>query len=349
MARKELTHLTVGRFLLGLGLLSVILTVYSYIDYHDSPGYYSLFNQEGHLSAFFWDIFRLLLGLAIIWVWHRFRRRTRSLARALSTMSSGQEYQSLRPLLIGDIDDVADEVDRLEATLAHHRREQQRFFACVAHELRNPLAVLIGNLENMIDGVTGVSQDKLISLLDGANRINRLIDDLRSLSLLNTGTLPLASEPVDLQALLDQTVAYIRDYAGQRRVSLDITVSRPVRPVMGDAFRLRSIISNLILNAVKYSPSPGTVQIITDLWQESGRPFNVIHFIDNGPGIPLSAQSQLFDYFYRTGSQPSREGSGLGLALSQALARAHGGQITVDSQTGQGSRFTLLLPAAGKG
>ncbi len=232
-------------------------------------------------------------------------REVRSLARAFNSM-----------------------VQRLQA----NEQQRRNLFADVTHELRTPLTVIQGNVEGILDGLYPADEKILKSILEETELLSRLVDDLRTLALAESGALQLKRESTDLAALARETVTGFGSRAEAAGVRLETSlVESP--PVEVDPLRVREVLSNLIFNALRYSPRGGSVQVGYD-----GREISVT---DEGPGIPPEDLPHVFERFYKSGDSG---GMGLGLSIAKALIEAHGGEIRAESQPGRGAKisFTLL-------
>ncbi len=231
--------------------------------------------------------------------------------------------------------------NRMAAQLEAGEASRRSLLADVTHELRTPLTVMQGNLEGVLDGVYPADAEHLRPILDEMQVLSRLIDDLRTLALAESGSLTLHREPTDLGVLAGETVAAFRSQAEAAGVRLDLSVADdlPLLPV--DPVRLREVLANLIANALRYTPGGGQVQVIEVRGPNGGISLSV-H--DTGSGIPPEALPHIFDRFYKG---PDSRGTGLGLAIARNLARAHGGELSVQSTPGQGTTMTVTLPGEG--
>ena len=234
--------------------------------------------------------------------------------------------------------DVTD-IRRLEAM----RRE---FVANVSHELKTPLTSIKGLVETLLDGALDdvANNRRFVTLIDEeAVRLSRLIDDLLELSQIESKASPLTLQPVDLRALIDGIGASLRPQLDERRVTLDVAIPPQVPAIRGDPGRLRQVFFNLLENAVKFNTEEGRVTVRATTEGSMVR----IAVEDTGIGIPEQDLPRIFERFYRVDKARSRElgGTGLGLAIVKHLVELHGGQVNVRSRPGQGSIFTVTLPA----
>lgn len=227
--------------------------------------------------------------------------------------------------------------ERLEAEDATRRR----LLADVSHELRTPLAVIQGNLEALLDGVYPPDAAHIGPILEETRVLERLVDDLRTLSLAESGALPLHREPTDPDVLLDDVAAAHRARAAAAGVTIAITPGSDVPPVDLDPVRTRQVISNLVDNSIRVMADGGTVTLAA----AASRGAVTIAVADDGPGIPADLLPNVFERFAK--SAESR-GSGLGLAIARAIVEAHGGTIAARSVTApdpaHGTTITITLP-----
>jgi signal transduction histidine kinase len=229
----------------------------------------------------------------------------------------------------------------MSARLEEAEQERRSALADVSHELRTPLTVIQGNLEAIIDGVYPADAQHLEPILAETRILERLIDDLRTLTLAEAGSLVLHREPTDLRALLNDLAAGYRTQAEQAGISLTVTTAEDLPVLEVDPARIREVISNLLTNALRHTPRDGRVELSAAL---AGDQVEVIVH-DTGSGIPTDQLDRIFDRFYRS---PDSPGSGLGLPIAKSLVDAHGGTITTTSEAGHGTTMRILLPLAPK-
>ncbi|MGJ7915440.1 phosphate regulon sensor histidine kinase PhoR [Massilia sp. LXY-6] len=229
----------------------------------------------------------------------------------------------------------ATETERIEAM----RRD---FIANASHELRTPLTVIVGFLEIAMadpgmDEKTRIAHLKLMT--EQAQRMQRLIEDMLTLSRLESDEYPLRRERVDVKTLVEQVALEARALSNGRH-SIEVTVDGP--DVMGNLDELRSAFGNLAINAVRYTPEGGSIKLA---WERGA---NDLRFsvADTGIGIDEQHLSRLTERFYRVDKSRSREtqGTGLGLAIAKHVLLRHGGKLVIASEAGQGSVFTAVLP-----
>jgi two-component system phosphate regulon sensor histidine kinase PhoR len=219
------------------------------------------------------------------------------------------------------------------------------FVANVSHEMRTPLTVVSGFLETVIDGLDDLAKEDIRHYLglasEQAGRMQQLIQDLLTLSALETGAPMWQEEPVDVAKLVhDVEREAIVVSGGRHRIELDCSVSAPL---LGNAKELHSAFANLAINAVRYTPEGGHIRIS---WRQRG---TVVEYTveDDGIGIAADHIPRLTERFYRVDRGRSREtgGTGLGLAIVKHVLSRHQGDLLIDSEPGRGSRFTACFPA----
>lgn len=221
---------------------------------------------------------------------------------------------------------------------------QQRFVADVSHELRTPLTVIKGNLD-LMQRMGEVDPEMVESIHDEVDRLTRMVGDLLLLAKAESGKLPLQKEPVALDEIVTDVMTQMHPLA-EGKVTLRLTEIDQLT-VLGDQDRLKQVLVNLVGNALKYTPTGGTVTVA--LKEENGQA--QITISDTGPGVPAEDLPHIFERFYRSEKSRTRSkegGFGLGLSIARFLVRAHNGTITVASEEGVGTIFTVTLPLANK-
>jgi len=209
----------------------------------------------------------------------------------------------------------------------------------VAHELRTPLTTLQSTVEAMIDGVWTADETHLNSMREEVLRLNKLVDELGTLSRFESESLRLNTESFDLRELCQQTIQNFESIARQKGVSLTCAGSQAF--VEADRDKIGQVLINLMHNALKFTPAGGTVSITTTTEHDRA----VLTVRDTGCGIAPEHLPFIFERFYRADPSRAREtgGSGIGLAIALAIAKAHNGDIRVSSTVGEGSEFVLSL------
>jgi heavy metal sensor kinase len=229
-------------------------------------------------------------------------------------------------------------LDRLERGV----KDKRRLIADASHELRTPLAVMRAELDVSLrgDDLSVEARDVLESVREEVDRMSRTVDNLLTLAQVDEGRLELLTTRVDLGEAIDAAARPLLPLAADKGVDLDVDGAG--LEGRADPQRLHQALTNLIENAIKFTPAGGEVRVAA--WHD-GEEVGVT-VADDGPGIPVEAREHLFDRFYRVDDARGRDvgGSGLGLAIVREVATAHGGRVWVDSDEGGGSRFSLALP-----
>jgi two-component system OmpR family sensor kinase len=287
----------------------------------------------------------ILLGLGLS------RGLTAPLARltaAARRIAGGDLSQRVPETGSAEITALGQAFNQMTADLEKAEELRRNMVADVAHELRTPLSVLQGNLRAILDGVYPLEQAEIAALYDETRLLSRLVDDLHELARAEAGQLHLDLRPTDLAEVIQTTVANFAIAAETKEIKLTTDWSDALPPVLADPDRLAQIMRNLLSNALRHTPEGG--QITVSATYNGPYEFNgpAVHIVvaDTGEGIPPEDLPHIFDRFWRAERSRSRErgSSGLGLAIAKHLVQAHGGQIGVESEMGQGSRFWFSLP-----
>jgi signal transduction histidine kinase len=226
----------------------------------------------------------------------------------------------------------------MSARLAATDEQRRRLLADVSHELRTPLTVIQGNVEAMLDGVYPADRDHLERILAEARQLERLIDDLRTLSQAETGSLTLQREPTDVALLAREVVAGFEPQAAAAGVALVVEAAEDAPEVAVDPRRLRQVVTNLVSNALRHTAAGGRVVVSVGSAAEGV----VLEVADDGGGMDEATAARAFERFSRAADSP---GAGLGLPIVRDLVEAHGGTVSLSSVLGKGTRVRCVLPA----
>jgi two-component system phosphate regulon sensor histidine kinase PhoR len=226
---------------------------------------------------------------------------------------------------------------------------RREFVANVSHEFRTPLSIINGYLETMGEGdLDPEMQSRAIEVMRRhAERLNRLIEDLLTVSRMEEKGVVLEKLPVNIPELLRSVISQMEHEISQRGASVLLEISETFPQVEADPYRIEQVFSNLLANAIRYGapphkPKASTVEIAGGI--RGGE--IAVSFRDYGPGIPLKDQEHLFERFYRVGGDRARQtgGTGLGLSIVKNIVSAHGGRVELESTPGSGSNFIVFLP-----
>jgi len=223
---------------------------------------------------------------------------------------------------------------------------RRRLIGDVSHELRTPLTAIKGSMEGLMDGVLPATNETYQQIHAEADRLNRLVDDLQELSRVEAGSYHLDIKPVDVSSLVQTVAKRLSLQFESKRISLDLELAPGLTRVQADEDRAVQVLTNLVGNALQYTPENGKVIISVKQKNDEVQ----IAVKDSGIGIPPEHLAHIFDRFYRVDKSRSRQaggGSGIGLTIARALVEAMGGRIWVESEgESQGSTFTFTLNPA---
>lgn len=308
----------------------------------------------------------LLSALVSLWVTRYLTRPLTDMRRVALRMAGGDFTERIADENPDELGDLARALNSLAASLERAEMLRRQMTADVAHELRTPLAGLRSYLEALRDGVLPADAVNLQAALEETLRLERLVEDLRELSLLEADGLSLEVGPVDLRSLVDRVLTL--HGAEAERLGIDIASDLPAElpPARADPDRLAQVLHNLLANALTHTPRGGRVTVSASAETPpprtaageapppassgaapSPRRFLTVTVTDTGLGIPAEALPYVFERFYRVDPSRGREtgGSGLGLTIARALVERMGGRIWVESEPGAGARFSFTVPA----
>jgi two-component system sensor histidine kinase BaeS len=270
------------------------------------------------------------------------RRITRPVARLITVarrMAAGDRAARAGDIRAsGELRDLASAFDQMAEAVDREDRIRRDMVADLAHELRTPVAVLQAGHEALLDGIVEATPEELSSLRDEVMRLARMVEDLQTLAAADAAGLHLARQRCDLADI----AADAADSLAHRFEAADIGLERHLTraPVYADPRRLHQVVTNLLTNAVKFTPAGGTVIVRTSTSGSDA----LLEVADTGIGIPADELPRIFDRFWRGRGTEHVSGSGIGLTIAAELAGAHGGQLTAASSEGRGTTVTVRLP-----
>jgi signal transduction histidine kinase len=273
----------------------------------------------------------------------------RKMAGAAEAIAQGEYDQQLSPQGPDEVQRVATSFNTMAAEVKASRQMQRDFVANVSHDLKTPITSIAGWSQALLDGTAGTAaeQRRAAETIHGeAQRMSRMVNELLELTRIETGQLQLGRERVDLNQVLREVHHNLSLRAQEKGLNFQLDVM-PVPPVIGDPDRLTQVFTNLAENAITYAPNAGEVRLVAR--SDNGQWVEGI-VEDNGPGVPAEALPRIFERFYQVEKSRTRgdgrQGSGLGLAIVHELVEAHGGQVSASSRPGEGTTFTVRLPAS---
>lgn len=281
----------------------------------------------------------LLLGVFLA---QGFTKPLRWLTKAAQALARGDEVEPVPVRSRDEIGTLAKTFNQMSADLQEANALRRRMTADIAHDVRTPLTVITGYLEAFRDGDLQPSQEQFDTMFAQAQHLGRLVEDLRTLSLADAGELPLFPQKLALKGLLERIGSGFEQQMREKNLQLNINVEPSLPDLRVDPDRITQVLSNLVINALRHTPAGG--QITLEARMQADRV--ILQVIDTGSGIPPEALPHIFERFYRVGTSRHRTHgeSGLGLAIVRSIVEAHGGKIEVESELGQGTIFTIVLP-----
>jgi len=291
--------------------------------------------------------FLLLASLVGGWAFRRIGTPIADVMAAADSVAGGDLSVRVRENTPGELGQLTRSFNHMIAELERAEQQRRNLTADVAHELRTPLHIIQGNLEGILDGVYEPSPENITSTLDETRLLTRLISDLQTLSLAEAGQLPLHRVNFSASDLLSDVATSFAALSADLHVNLRVETRGDADRLglYADSDRMDQVISNLVANALRYTPTGGTVT----LWAEALPGGVRLGVEDTGAGIPADDLPFIFDRFWRGDRSRTRSdgaSSGLGLAIARQLVQANGGKIYVESQPGFGTRFTIEMDSA---
>lgn len=268
-------------------------------------------------------------------------RPLRDLTHALRGMRAGQLEQNVHVRSKDEIGAVVEAFNQMSAELATSNQIRKQMTADIAHDLRTPLTVIAGYLEGLQDGTLAPTPARFQTMYDEAQHLQNLIEDLRTLSLADSGALKLNLTTLRADDLLNDVQKSFAPLAEQQHIRLEVDPSPTTARINADPQRLIQVLGNLISNAVRYTPQGGEIILST---AQHGADVQLV-VSDSGEGIPADKLPHIFDRFYRVDESRSDDhGTGLGLAIAKSIIEAHGGNIFAYSAPGKGTQMVIRLP-----
>ncbi len=276
----------------------------------------------------------------------RFGRPLEELFNAINAVEEGDLSVRVPEKNSDMFSDLIKRFNKMVGELERAEQQRRNLTADIAHELRTPLHVIQGNLEGIIDGVYQPTPEHVNNTLDETRLLTRLVNDLQTLSLAETGQLPLHPTRFLLADLVNDLTSSFSSQAASQNIDLNTNIADPNQKLTADYDRLNQVLSNLISNALRHTPEGGTISIETGLGSSEERSVRIV-VKDTGAGIAPDDLPFIFDRFWRGDkSRTERTRSGLGLAITKQLIHAQNGTIDVqsDGMPGKGTTFTIELP-----
>lgn len=268
----------------------------------------------------------------------------RQLTFALRSMEEGKLEQRVETRSSDEIGELIKSFNRMSAELSRANQLRRQMTADIAHDLRTPLSVIAGYLEALSDGTLPPTPERFNTLHNEATLLQRLVEDLRTLSLADAGELVLQKQEIDVQEFIEDVHRFYEPHAKEEAITLRTDIAPNLPTIQGDRMRLGQILGNLISNAIRHTPAEGVIALGAAREGESLQ----IWVQDTGEGIAPEKLIHVFDRLYRVDESRTQSSgqTGLGLAITRALVEAHGGTIRAESKVDKGTKMILSLPIA---
>ena len=296
-------------------------------------------NQALLLAAGAATIIALILGAVLA---RSLTRPIRELTSATRAVARGELEQEVPVRSQDELGELTASFNQMSADLARATQSRRQMTADIAHDLGTPLTVIGGYLESIKEGVLESTPERIQVMHTEVVHLQRLVGDLRTLSLADAGELSLNRGQVDVAGLMRRVASTYQLAAEQKGVRLRVDVESALPPVEMDEERIAQVLGNLVSNALRYTPPSGEIGLEA-LVEGAGR--LLMRVSDTGTGISADDLSRIFERFYRADEARhlAKGESGLGLAIARSIVEAHGGTISVASEQGQGTRFEIRL------
>lgn len=270
-------------------------------------------------------------------------RPMQQLAFSAHKIADGDLSQRVKNSTDDEVGEVAMAFNSMAEQLEKKEKSRKQLLADIAHELRNPLSIVQGNLEAWLDGVIAPTPGQIASVYDETVLLNRLITDLRELSLAQAGQLKLHPERINLKELIDAEVTGFQARIQEKGITLECDVIPELPELKLDRDRIKQVLHNLLENALRFTPAGGAIHVKAAQRMDG---HVLVSVTDTGSGIDAADLPHVFDHFYKADKSRQRVhgNAGIGLALVKNYVELHGGKVWVESEQGRGSSFYFSLP-----
>ena len=269
----------------------------------------------------------------------------KQLTLAARKVATGDFSQRVSTKTDDEIGEVSVAFNTMAEQLDSKEKSRRQLLADIAHELRNPLSIIQGNLEAWLDGVITPTSDQVASVYDETVLLSRLITDLRDLSLAEAGQLKLQQKATELGEFIFAEIASVQNRCQEKKISISADMPAGLPLALIDKDRIRQVLHNLVDNALRYTPEGGAIEIGAE-YDKPG--WVTLSVSDTGAGISRKDLPHVFDHFYKAdrSRQRGHGGAGIGLAMVKRVVELHGGTVWVRSRKGKGTTFYFTLPVA---
>lgn len=285
------------------------------------------------------SLFSLVLGAIVA---RSMAQPLQELTKATRAVAKGDLNQKVPVYANDEIGELAQAFNDMNSELAQSQQLREQMTADIAHDLRTPLSVILGHAEGLKDGILPPDQATFSLIHSESLRLNRLVEDLRMLSLADAGKLPLYRREVDVAEILARATATHTPQADAKNITLNTELESNLPTVSVDSDRIAQVLDNLIANAIRHTPMGGAITLGATC---EGKTVELT-VSDTGEGIPAEILPTIFERFTRSDQARGRSNgnSGLGLSIAKSIVEQHGGSIRVASEVGKGAKFSVILP-----
>ncbi len=269
----------------------------------------------------------------------------KQLTKAARKIAAGEFDQRIPVKSNDEIGEMAKTFNSMAETLEKNEKLNRQLYAGIAHELKTPLTLIQGNLEAILDGIVKPNPKQIAALHTETMLLNRLVNDLRDLTLAQAGQLKLQKKPIDLNGLTRNVIESIQPMLSEKNIRMTVSIPSRLPQIIADPDRITQVLYNLIGNALRYTPEDGKIEVSVKISPGTASELTV-YVSDTGEGIPDKDLPYVFNHFYRVDQARTRTkgGTGVGLAIVKHLVEAHNGNVGVESTKGRGSTFFFTLP-----
>jgi two-component system, OmpR family, sensor histidine kinase BaeS len=284
-------------------------------------------------------VIALLLG---VFLSRTLTRPIRELTRATHAVSEGDLSQQVPVRSDDELGELAQAFNKMSTELSRNVNTRKQMTADIAHELRTPLSLILGHAEAVHDGVLPPTSENFEIIREEAARLEHLVNDLRILSLADAGELTINLQTIEPQRLLQEVTSLYQYQTQRKNVTLELDIASPLATIEVDPGRMTQVLTNILDNALRHTPEGGRIILAAKQVQDQIE----ISIQDSGTGITREEVGRIFDRFYRTDPSRQREdgGSGLGLAIAKSIVQVHRGQLSAESEVGNGLKIIITLP-----
>jgi two-component system sensor histidine kinase BaeS len=284
-------------------------------------------------------VLALVLGILLA---YNITRPIQELNNAIQTISQGKLGGQVLVRGRDELSKLASSFNKMSSDLERSNNARQQMTADIAHELRTPLSLIIGQAEAVHDGVLPPSIENFEIIREEADRLEKLVDDLRILSLADAGELSINLQPILPQMFMQEFASIYQVRFQEKHIILDLDISNDLPKVSIDPGRMTQVFMNVIDNAFRYTPDNGRIILSAHQLDDQVE----LGVQDNGSGVPVADLDRIFDRLYRVDSSRQHEdgGSGLGLAIARSIVEMHQGRIKASRPVGGGLKISILLP-----